>query len=97
MAAATYYVPVLLPCIRLMYMTLQLLSIVNLQLLSILRHGMSSHDLACRQAAVAKYFVSVLVAMYLARSIRNIHTGNASPAGPSASALTGRGRPACRG
>ena len=66
MAAAKYYVSVLLPCLRLMYMMPQLLSIVNLQLLSILRHGMSSHDLACPQAAVAKYFVSVLVAMYFA-------------------------------
>ena len=37
---------------------------MNLQLLSNLRHGMSNHDLACRQAAVAKYFVSVLVAMW---------------------------------
>ena len=88
MAAATYYVPVLLPCIRLMYMTLQLLSIVNLQLLSILRHGMSSHDLACRQAAVAKYFVSVLVAMYLARSI---FIPNNSPA-LRATAKLGRAR-----
>ena len=72
MAAAKYYVSVLLPCLRLMYTTLQLLSIVNLQLLSILRHGMSSHDLAFWQAAVAKYFVSVLVAMHLARSIPDL-------------------------